>query len=613
MLVVVITKTTRRSGRVSSREEVINVERLSIGRGTDNDIQLNGLGVELHHSRLRKQPDGIYIKNVEATELEINGRRTQERRLDNGDVIRIGLFELRVLPSVGDEDLRVEIETITRRSSEREELARRTRIGLDGALFSERKLSWFLFLAIPAVFLVTPLMVGTFETTWDTGPLARKHANIANDCAKCHTGGFARVRDQECLVCHQDISAHTPQDLQLAKLDETRCARCHLDHNGDMALAAKEQELCSECHRALEDYVSTTEVRAVTDFGDDHPEFRVSIPEDRLEQNPALAGKYGEWTRRVRRVERTKGLEEHSGVKFSHVRHVGQEEIKGRNGEVLDCGYCHQPDTAGKNFVPLNFETNCQACHPISFDERDERQAIHGDPVEMRKDIREFYTAIELRKIEQERLNDVRRGRVGKIEEEELKAAAMARADEMVRRADEFLMDGEKAACANCHFVAEEKARDGGYDVSPVRLLPIWMPKANFMHRTHEPYPCADCHQAAAVYDSRIVEEVQDEERTAPRTRPQWSYKGLYKLLTPEELKEQHGEEPSDEAVDLLIPGRDKCTTCHAGEKASAPMVPSDCVLCHPFHRREFDRMRPLEALPRELRDQPPLEALGVG
>src|SRR5262245_46099164 len=220
MLVVVITKTTRRSGRVSSREEVINVERLSIGRGTDNDIQLNGLGIELHHSRLRKQPDGIYIKNVEATELEINGRRTQERRLDTGDVLRIGLFELRVLPSVGDEDLRVEIETITRRSSEREELAKRTRIGLNGAVFSERKLSWFLFLAIPSIFLATPMLLGTFETTWDTGPLARAHSFIANDCKECHTGWFARVRDKECLVCHQDISAHTPQDIQLAKLDE---------------------------------------------------------------------------------------------------------------------------------------------------------------------------------------------------------------------------------------------------------------------------------------------------------------------------------------------------------------------------------------------------------
>ena len=48
----------------------------------------------------------------------------------------------------------------------------------------------------------------------------------------------------------------------------------------------------------------------------------------------------------------------------------------------------------------------------------------------------------------------------------------------------------------------------------------------------------------------------------------------------------------------VLIPGIERCQTCHGGARASSPMVPSECVLCHPFHRREYDRMRPIEVAP---------------
>jgi hypothetical protein len=74
MRIVIVYKTTRRSGRITTRESLLDVERVTIGRGTDNDIQLSGLAIELHHSELRKQPDGVYLHKVEATDVEINGR-----------------------------------------------------------------------------------------------------------------------------------------------------------------------------------------------------------------------------------------------------------------------------------------------------------------------------------------------------------------------------------------------------------------------------------------------------------------------------------------------------------------------------------------------------------
>ena len=59
-----------------------------------------------------------------------------------------------------------------------------------------------------------------------------------------------------------------------------------------------------------------TTIRRVTDFGDDHPEFRVQLATGPLDTDPH--------TRKRERVEWRRNLEERSGLAFSHLRHVGQ-------------------------------------------------------------------------------------------------------------------------------------------------------------------------------------------------------------------------------------------------------------------------------------------------
>jgi len=605
MRVIVVHKTTRRSGRVTTRDEVLDVERVTIGRGPGNDLQLSGLTIEFHHSVLRSRADGAYIEKAEAESIEVNGRNCSEKLLKPKDRIRIGHFQLTVLPSQGSEDLRLALEAMSRRKSEMEELASRTVVGLSRGAFTERKLAWLSVIAIPIVFAAVPMLTGKLETFWDTGPMARAHTFFSDDCQKCHSQAFTRVLDTQCLECHADISAHTPVDVNVIDLESTRCATCHMEHNGEFKLQQLEQELCAECHTDLGTKARNTLVRAVSDFSKDHPEFRLTVPTETFETQ-TVAGQGGRagaevWTRKLERIEWTDGLQEHSGVKFNHVRHVAREELKG--GKVLDCGDCHQEDPAGKNMASINFEKHCQECHSLGFDERFEgRQAFHGDPVAMRADLLEFFTAIELRK--EEGRTGVRRERVGQEEMEARREAAMRTAQTMVDRANAFLMDDEKpGACANCHFVERGAATDGSDDVAPVRLLDLWMPMSVFRHQTHEPFPCRDCHPRAAVYDPEATASYESEKDLPPveRERPSWSYTGkgrIYALYEPAELREQLGLDPSAVATDVLIPKIDRCQTCHGGGHAASPLVASECVLCHPFHRKEYDRMRPAESLP---------------
>ena len=106
------------------------------------------------------------------------------------------------------------------------------------------------------------------------------------------------------------------------------------------------------------------------------------------------------------------------------------------------------------------------------------------------------------------------------------------------------------------------------------------MPQSEFAHGTHAPFPCAQCHPAAAVL-------------TRDADTPEWALPGRvpYGLLSPEELLETAGLEPSNVAEDVLVVGVESCRTCHASANAQPPEVPSPCVMCHPFHRDGTESM----------------------
>lgn len=573
MRVRLIHTSTRPSGAVARREDQLNVEALFIGRGTDNDVSLPGLTISLHHATIHQRGAKLVIEAEEGRDVRVNGRTVASRKLGARDVIQIGRFELRMVPAQASEDLALEIVEAIQRGGELEELHKRTTRGIEQGWITRRKLSWAAVIAVLALCLAAPFGSSRLESIWLSGKISSKHAFFGQDCSACHDA-FERVRDESCLECHSEISSHTLADFEIAELAGSRCASCHLEHAGGAGLAAIDQALCVGCHGNLDRQLASTTLPPASDFAEIHPEFRLFVVE-----TPGAEHRGVLWSAMLR---------ENSGLRFNHLRHVGKQ-VPQPTGDPqhLRCDACHGMDAAAKTMLPVSFEEHCSRCHELGFDERlPEALAPHGDPASMRQTIARMYSDAVLRgEVRDARApRAVRLARPGRELTSDEARVVSEWVDQQVARADRWLME-QPGECARCHELADAPARDGGIDIGAVEVAAVWMPKSEFEHGTHSPFPCADCHPAAAVYSP-------DEDTRGER--PAWSESGArpYGLLTPEELQSRHGVAPSEDAGDILIPGIDRCRSCHSGRAEQQYKVTSECVMCHSFHRDGTPRMR---------------------
>jgi hypothetical protein len=79
----------------------IDSHALRVGRSHDNDLSIDGDEyASAHHARFEPRRDGVYVEDVGSTNgTFVNGiRLTRERRLAQGDVVRIGETDLRFEP-----------------------------------------------------------------------------------------------------------------------------------------------------------------------------------------------------------------------------------------------------------------------------------------------------------------------------------------------------------------------------------------------------------------------------------------------------------------------------------------------------------------------------------
>ena len=588
--------TTRRTGAQARREDVRETDALHVGRGTDNDLSLPGLTVSLHHAVFRRADGEIFVEGVGSNLLDVNGRPVASHALLPGDTVRIGGFELRaVAPGEGD-DLALEVEETERAGDAGQDLARRTRLGLTQTWLSERPLVWLAVLAVLLLCVVLPWRSALWRAddavtappplqnastaavqAWSTGPISRPHAQFARECGRCHVEGFAGVGDEPCLACHARIEAHAEADVSPPELSGMTCVACHTEHRGADGLAALEATRCAPCHGALGSLRPASEESVATDFGSDHPQFRLTVVADAD-------------TKRRERVEWVPDLQEATGLVFSHVRHVGQavENRTTGSSEYLRCDACHVEEASGRNYQEVRFATACQQCHALGFDEAfPEQQAFHGDPAVMRRGVLEFYSAVALGALVPPGPGaKVLRAAPGSALSPAERRAALAWAEERARAASDFLMHGEKR-CGMCHPIRSGAASDGGDAVAPVEVPRTWLPHAAFSHRSHMPTPCSGCHAAITVFDPDASPEVP---------RPSWAAPGAepFGLLTPAELARSHpGMKPSDSASDVSIPDLEDCRACHGGPAAPLGHIASDCVLCHGFHRRGLGPLLP--------------------
>jgi hypothetical protein len=76
----------------------IDSSALSIGRGANNDLTIDADDyASTRHARFEPRRDGVYVEDVGSTNgTFVNGiRLTHERRLTNGDIVRVGATDLR--------------------------------------------------------------------------------------------------------------------------------------------------------------------------------------------------------------------------------------------------------------------------------------------------------------------------------------------------------------------------------------------------------------------------------------------------------------------------------------------------------------------------------------
>ncbi len=404
---------------------------------------------------------------------------------------------------------------------------------------------------------------------WSGGALAPAHRMLESDCASCHgpgapagtapplpdtgTGvaplpriasagsGPGAVSDAACEGCHAG-PAH-----QARQARAPACASCHQEHRG-RPLTAVEDSHCAACHAALETTAGPPEgvAAAVMGFPDDHPEF-----------DPVTAGR------------------DPGRLRLNHRLHL-KPGLRGAAGSVtLDCASCHRAGAAGARMLPVSYERDCRACHPLLFDTEgrvpDRTEVPHGDPNAARDALIDLLASSATAEPAVTTSVDPvaaalarhRRRRAGLETPAHVPLSLPAGTDRafVVERVGLAMAVLQRQTCALCHGRAGVDAPGDPLAASApppagASLLPAafavpdtgvpesWMPAATFSHRAHRALACAACH--AGAHDS-------------------------------------------EDTADLLLPGAQVCAACH-GRSGGAP---SDCVTCHRYHGAGADELAP--------------------
>jgi predicted CXXCH cytochrome family protein len=533
-----------------SRSTFLNGSSLTIGSGASQRLQLPVPGVDRRHAVLATRRDGTLRLTARSSRgVLVNGEKLREAHLVPGDRLVIGdaVVTIGAFRGAGFAVLYIQ---------EPEQPAIRTAGRGKGAAdgFSMTFWSWSLVIAVTVVYLavpwsgvVLPVWGNVLRSTpllpsdalWNPGPLHAAHRSIGS-CNACHRTAFEPVRDAACATCHADVQHHVDarsRDVSLFRGEH--CTGCHREHKQPAALVQIDSRLCTDCHGHLERLKPDPTVADVTDFGEAHPDFRLTV----LSNSGRL------W--QPERLDRSQPAHfaEHSHLRFSHAQHLNPRGLATPQGNrVLTCQECHRPDASGREMAPIRMTTVCASCHSLRFDEQDPASALpHGDLLAAIRTVREHFSRLYLETgLPQPSATSGAYQRPGgsALAQPGADESAVAWVDEQSTKVVRELM--EKRVCVECHEVLHSPGQSGPeqWQIRPVRLTTDWMPHARFNHAAHATQKCISCHGAA---------------------------------------------EHSEHASDVLIPGIAKCRECHSDAKDTSK-VASGCLMCHQFHQPNHGR-----------------------
>ncbi|ANY18589.1 Doubled CXXCH motif (Paired_CXXCH_1) [Tsuneonella dongtanensis] len=549
---------TTAAGREIVRERTVDGERLTIGRSAENDVAIPDLAVEQHHVIVTAQGRSLTFEAAGTLGFTLDGRKRTAETIDDGGAELI-LGSYRIDFAAGPDG---EFEVTVRSQEERESGEGLGTHGFRLAntwLPSKRPVAWTLLIAIFLAFLVVPIWSHinrepvkpdyrkpgqvAMDASWSTGKLSLAHRGLEDNCEACHAKPFVAVRDDTCLTCHEKIGDHSAKPrLTLArgplswgdqvqrdiadvfhKPGAGACTDCHTEHEGEGRMEPPAQKFCADCHGTMDKRIKTPLGNA-HDFGKGHPQFQAAVL--------TVPG-----AEKATRLSLDTKPKEFNGLKFPHAMHLskggGVAQMARRlgagkgYGAPLECADCHTPTSDGVRFREIDMETSCGTCHSLVFDKVGGtfRTLRHGDIDQMRADLAAA-DRVPRRPIASGRK------RPGEFAPGGLYYGNFAPPQaSSVPLASRVL--STRGVCTECHFPS-------GSGVMEVVQPKRYIANGWFDHEPHKREKCTTCHAAPT----------------------------------------------SSSATDVLLPGIKTCRTCHLGEDAAKPKVPSSCAMCHSYHPR---------------------------
>ncbi len=424
---------------------------------------------------------------------------------------------------------------------------------------------------------------------YSKGPLASVHDAWNDKCDACHRPfapidgkrwgppifTMSRESDHTCQTCHKG-SAHAQHEIQ----DEVKsCAGCHIDHRGrDVSLVRMEDSECTSCHADLGlhsipfksgEKPSVTAL-AIHSFATDHPPFSSEGPKAKdaghLKFNHALHMNPGQVAKVGNKGAKTLAV---LADKTTRDRYRGEGQTD-ESPIQLQCASCHVTDAvdykaghldglpqsaalpvrgSGKQILPITYENQCKACHPLTFDGANLDLAVphRVQPKEINQFLRSTYAGLILQKDPKRPVKvTLPKPIPGSLPDSD-ELGMRAEVDKAVSAAEAYIYSG-KSTCLECHE-AQMSAKGRPETITPPNVPALWLTKSKFDHTAHRGVGCLDCHAAARS---------------------------------------------SEHATDILIPGIASCRECHAPKSPSgffatsdkAPLggVRHDCTTCHSYH-----------------------------
>ncbi|MEM7505845.1 MAG: FHA domain-containing protein [Pseudomonadota bacterium] len=578
---------------------MLDHDPIRIGRGSPMEINLPEIDVDYHHATLSNEGGDLTLAAVGENGLTVGKKRQQSVVLSPGASVDIGRYRFTTEAGRDGADHVLVMQVMPPQPLK----TRREKRALADVLPGRRAMAWVFCLAILGALIAWPLLNSLTreapadgeivvtqieegevraphptEALWSSGPMSEAHAGIGGDCGACHQRPFEKTQNTACLSCHATTTNHAaPADHPLASLEGARCADCHKEHNGGKRPVVAASTGCTNCHADIASVAPTTNLRPISGFVADHPNFEPAIitevargEDGRLK--PVLI---------PRPFPKDAVLQELSGLRFPHDKHLAEDGVALLTGkQPLACKDCHQTEADGNLMRPIKMERDCGGCHVMEFAPAGTAIALpHADEAGIAEIVLGYFQARVAEgsaQVAAERSSG-RRRLGGKATRVAGTALTDAWAEEETQRQLDAIFGVR--LCATCHEAqkVEDISIASGWLVQPALLQRHWMQRAEFSHKRHEEMDCAGCH---AAEQSKSATDV---------LMPEIS-------VCVECHNVEGAGDPLLEFFKGLAAGEANAQTAPAPANVKAKPAPAECVTCHGFHLEGQEPMSPAHA-----------------